>query len=148
MRTDIDRQKQQIEAWLLSGIPRFEIARRLKCKYDTLKSRIDKWGLSHLKNQSSKGQKKAKSRVHVSQHLIYGSTIHTYRLKQKLWRDSYKEKKCEQCGITEWQGQPVPLELDHINGDRWDNRLENLRILCPNCHALTPTNSGKNVGSY
>ena len=49
------------------------------------------------------------------------------------------------CGITEWNGQPTPTELDHINGVRTDNRLENLRILCPNCHAQTKTYRGKNI---
>lgn len=47
--------------------------------------------------------------------------------------------RCEHCGLTTWQGRPIPLELDHINGKNNDNRLENLRILCCNCHALTPT---------
>ena len=44
-----------------------------------------------------------------------------------------------------WMGEPIPLELEHINGNHLDNRLENLTILCPNCHALTPTYRGKNI---
>jgi len=43
---------------------------------------------------------------------------------------------CERCGRTEWEGEPIPLHLDHINGEATDNRIENLRVLCPNCHAL------------
>lgn len=52
--------------------------------------------------------------------------------------------KCAICGITEWQGKPISLELDHINGINNDNRLENLRFLCPNCHSQTPTYGSKN----
>ncbi|MGM9530406.1 HNH endonuclease [Intestinibacter sp.] len=46
-----------------------------------------------------------------------------------------KENKCEECGITEWRGKPITIQLHHINGDRSDNRVENLRMLCPNCHS-------------
>ena len=65
-------------------------------------------------------------------------------LRKRLIKEGYKEHKCECCGITEWNGQPAPIELDHINGNHHDNRLENLRILCPNCHAQTDTYRGKN----
>jgi hypothetical protein len=67
-------------------------------------------------------------------------------VKQRLFTAALKEKKCESCDITDWQGQPAPLELDHINGDACDNRIENLRILCANCHAQTSTYKGKNKG--
>lgn len=52
---------------------------------------------------------------------------------------------CESCNNTEWQNNPIPLELDHINGKRKNNRRKNLRLLCCNCHALTPTWRGRNI---
>lgn len=60
------------------------------------------------------------------------------RLKWRLIEEGYKEFKCERCGLSEWLGGEIPLELHHINGDKDDNELSNLQILCPNCHALTP----------
>lgn len=69
----------------------------------------------------------------------------TNRLKQRLIESGIKAWKCENfmCGITEWHGEPITLELDHINGNNSDHRLENLRILCPNCHSQTPTYANK-----
>lgn len=55
--------------------------------------------------------------------------------------------KCECCGISEWKGQKLSLEFDHINGDFNDNSLENVRLLCPNCHSQTPTYKAKNTGN-
>lgn len=58
-------------------------------------------------------------------------------LKDRLYRDGVKERKCEICGITEWQGKEINFQLHHINGNHSDNRIENLQILCPNCHSQT-----------
>lgn len=69
----------------------------------------------------------------------------TYRIKERLIAAGLKERACEICGLTEWNGKQISLELDHINGDRFDNRLENLQILCPNCHAQTDNYRGKNI---
>ena len=76
--------------------------------------------------------------------LVKDSIYPSSKLRDRLFRDGYKEKICECCGSTEWMGKPIPLELHHINGDNMDNRLENLQILCPNCHALTDNYRGKN----
>ena len=68
------------------------------------------------------------------------------RLKKRLVNEGYLQYKCACCGITEWQGKPITLQLDHINGDNRDHRIENLRFLCPNCHSQTETYAGKNKG--
>lgn len=77
--------------------------------------------------------------------LINGSHFQSFKLKQRLFAEGLKQKRCEECGWAKYsEGGYLPLELDHINGDRHDNRLENLRILCPNCHSLKPTHRGRN----
>ena len=61
------------------------------------------------------------------------------RLKKRVLREGLLGYVCSMCGIKEWNGKPLVLQLDHINGDNRDNRIENLRLLCPNCHSQTET---------
>jgi hypothetical protein len=71
--------------------------------------------------------------------------VQSYKLKQRLFTEGIKQKQCEICGWSEQAADGrIPVELDHINGDRMDNRLKNLRILCPNCHSLQSTHRGLN----
>jgi hypothetical protein len=74
--------------------------------------------------------------------------IPSHRLKEKLIRDGLKEDCCELCRYFEWRGVKLPLELHHKNGNHYDNSLENLQILCPNCHSIQEGNSGANIGKY
>ncbi len=85
------------------------------------------------------------SEILVENSLYRGST---YRLKNRLLDEGIFERRCYGCGLSEWLGQPIPVELEHKNGNSSDNRLENLTLLCPNCHALTETYRGRNIKSY
>jgi len=66
------------------------------------------------------------------------------RLKKRLISEGFFTDQCSSCQLSKWLGNPIPLELDHVDGNSDDNSLSNLRLLCPNCHALTPTYRGKN----
>lgn len=79
--------------------------------------------------------------------LVEGRLIPTWKLKHRLFSEGLKDCRCEACGRDSWNGSPIPLELDHVNGRRDDNRLSNLRVLCPNCHAQTDTYRGRNIGA-
>ena len=81
----------------------------------------------------------------LEQVMVKDSLYQSYMLRNRLFSEGLKKIGCEECGwATKSEDGRIPLELDHINGDRHDNRLENLRILCPNCHSLKPTHRGRN----
>lgn len=84
---------------------------------------------------------KKPSSTSVSDYIGTHKHISSTKLKKKLIDEGYKENKCEICGCSEWNGKFLNCQLHHINGDHNDNRLENLQILCPNCHSQTDTYS-------
>lgn len=67
------------------------------------------------------------------------------KLKRRLLSEGIFQRRCAWCGRKSWLRKPIPLELDHIDGDHLNNEIENLRLLCPNCHAQTPTYRGRNA---
>jgi hypothetical protein len=144
----------EVRAAIAGAVSIAEALRRLGLigaggNYRTIHRRIAALGLdtSHMLGQAwSRGRRNPVAPRTLDEILIEGSRVGTNKLKQRLIREGIKQAKCETCGLTEWNGQPIPLELDHINGRADDNRIENLRLLCPNCHAQTPTYRGRNIG--
>lgn len=86
--------------------------------------------------------------IPLEQILVAASTYtNTSQLRSRLINSGIKKAACEVCGLTTWNGDKISLELNHINGDRSDHRIENLQVLCPNCHAQTDTYRGRNWGN-
>lgn len=106
------------------------IAKRLGCYYP---------------NQGLRGYSKPKTKIGIGNYslsdILDGKHpgYQSYKLKKRLIAEGLKENKCELCGISKWRGNPLSVELDHIDGNPGNNKLENLQLLCPNCHSQTPT---------
>lgn len=145
---------EELEIAVKTSFSRRQVLSKLKLReaggnYAQIKKYIEEYKLdtTHFYgmgwNKGRKGFKKP--RFTLDQILTENNTFQSYKLKKRLFEAGLKPQHCEHCG---WCQRTVdgrlPLELDHINGDRYDNRIENLRILCPNCHSLTPTYRARN----
>ena len=104
-------------------------------------------GQAHGKGRSGKGPNVQPFDEILVKDSPYGSG--STQLKERLYNAGLLLKKCVGCGLDEqWEGKPLVLQIDHINGDPRDHRLVNLRILCPNCHSQTPTFKRGTRGRY
>lgn len=123
-----------------------ELCRRLGLKPEgsnpkTLRKKMDEFGIDYSHFTGQKWRQNTDNPIYVNKYLpklCKHSSLSSANAKNLLDKLKLKDiNKCEMCGLTEWQDKPIVCELHHINGDSTDNRIENLQILCPNCHSQT-----------
>lgn len=146
--------KELLETLINSSTSLAEILRKLGKRpvggnYKTLNTCIKKYNLetNHLTGRAwNCGKTIPKKPVYsIKEILVEDSPFRTpHKLKIRLIKEGYKEHRCEMCNLEEWNKKPISLELHHKNGINTDNRLENILIICPNCHSQTSTYRGKN----
>lgn len=147
--------KEQLEAAVASSKNIREVLTNLSLKesggnYSCFKKYVEKYSIStsHFTGRGwRKGLSIPRNPVFTLEEILTtNSTFQTGKLKKRLFAAGLKKPRCEECGWKKMSPDGrLPLELDHVNGIRTDNRLENLRILCPNCHSLKPTHRGSNI---
>lgn len=147
--------KEQLENIVKESLSIADVCRKMDIRpvggnYKTLNFKFKIWNIdiSHFTgaawNQGGRYHN-IKEKQPLNEILIENSSfLSTGILRIRLIKEGLKEYKCEKCGITEWENKPIQLELDHVNGKNMDNRIENLNILCPNCHSQTPFHRGRN----
>jgi hypothetical protein len=140
-----DELKERVTNALNNSKSMLEAASLLGMQYKTFRriaKDLDLW----TPNQCGKGIRKRQPLIPIED-ILNGTTPYfsTYKLKKRLFKEGYKKESCEVCGIGNiWNNAYLPLEMDHIDGNSTNQRIENLRILCPNCHSQTENFRGKN----
>lgn len=122
-----------------------EAAAKLNLHFNSFKKRAIELEC-YIPNQAGKGLKKIAPKIPINEITENGKypSYQSFKLKKRLLAEGIKQNVCEICGISIWQEKPINMELHHIDGDRTNHRLENLILLCPNCHSQTDTFRAKN----
>lgn len=132
IRLDILDRKEEILEYISNNYSKAEIARKLKCKIDTLNRYLNKLGIDYKGNQGGRKRKSDPKRKPALE-FIYSSAANSAK-RIRLIEDGIKDNRCECCGFSEWMDKPIPLELHHIDFNHYNNDINNLQILCANCH--------------
>lgn len=146
-RLDILSRREDIIDWINAGQSKAFISKELNCKQQTLNRYLKQMDIEYAGNQGGKGIK-TDPKYKTAEEYAKGASISSSKLKDKLVRDGIREDKCEICGISEWQGIKLSLELHHKDGNHYNNEFANLIILCPNCHSIQEIHKQKLMGNY
>jgi len=141
MRKDILKRKDDIINWINEHQSKAFICGQLNCKPETLNKYIEEFGIIYKGNMGLTGLKDYRKKSVVE--YIKQDIVRSVVLKKKLIEGGYKKDVCDECGIGEWNGIKLALELHHKDGNRFNNDFDNLQILCPNCHSITPNFRGR-----
>lgn len=123
-----------------------EACSKLNMHFNTFARKAKKLGV-YITNQSGKNIPRKKSPKIPLLDILNGlhPSFQTNKLRKRLIKEGYKENICEICGCNGiWNNKPLALELHHVDGNRFNHSLENLMIICPNCHTQTKSFRGKN----
>jgi 5-methylcytosine-specific restriction endonuclease McrA len=115
--------------------------------FKTLRKKLNEFRIDYSHFTGKIWSKNPKNPVYIKKYtpnLCEHSSLSSSNVKALVYRLGLKENKCEICGISEWLGNKINCEIHHINGDSTDNRIENLQILCPNCHSQTDNFRSRN----
>lgn len=138
MKYTVDKVKKAVEEnYTISGVLKSLQIKVAGGNHRNIKRFIQKNNIdtSHFTGQAwSKGG--TFERTNIQEYFNNNKFINSHALRLRLIEEGYKEYECEICKLKEWKGEAIPLELDHINSNHLDNSLNNLQIICPNCHAI------------